>query len=177
MVYAVERGKYSYSGVRRLSGATSPETLANITSNSAIGCISNRNTKRYTVGWGINSYFIFNDGPGPHKTGTYDSTYLNNPYELKSTVGTSKLKQQCQSESQFVIGSTPTPTENIVFTLKVTNNYTQTAYFNGEMYFYMERATHDDYDNTGKGAGDNPPGILLDGYTSNGYNNISIGVG
>lgn len=184
MTYAIERGKYSYDTIRGMSGATSKSSLSGITSAGTIGCSANRHTRNYTVGWGVNSYYIFPDAPGPHKNGTYtidNTTYTYyhdcaNPYERKSA-GSTLLQQQIQSESLFCIGQTPGPSGNdIVFTLTVINNFSQTVKLNGEMYFYMERTTHDDYDNTGKGANDTPPGILLDGYTD-GKNTISISAG
>ena len=102
MVYAKERGRYSYNTIRGLNGATPSTLLTGVTTAGQIGCSANRQTRNYTVGWGVNSYYIFPDGPGPHKKGTYtiegSTTYTYyhdcvNPYERKS-VGSTLLTQQ-----------------------------------------------------------------------------------
>jgi hypothetical protein len=116
MIYAIERGKYSYDTIRGISSSATPKSsLSGLTSAGTIGCSANRHTRNYTVGWGVNSYYIFPDGPGPHKKGTYaiDSktyTYYHdcvNPYERKSA-GSTLLQQQEQERSQFCIGQAPT---------------------------------------------------------------------
>lgn len=122
MVYVTERGKYSYSGVRGLSGATPATSLASLIDFNTLECTADRTSKNFTVGWGINTYFIYNDGPGPHKQGTYDTSHLKNPYELKSNIGTSTLKQQCQDKSLFSMGESPVPGDNkITYTVKMVN--------------------------------------------------------
>lgn len=97
--------------------------------------------------------------------------------QLRSKVSQSSTTLQGGSVVGGDTGGDAPSGDNIVFTLVIQNNSGRQARLNGEMYFYMERITHDDYDNTGKGASANPPGILMEGYTATNQNSITIPTG
>lgn len=148
LVYATERGKYSFGTIRSLNN-TQGISIGNLdltdrsVAEQSLGCIADRSSKKYSVGYGINTYYIFNDGAGPHSTtdGIY-SSYIKNPFETKS-VGTDVLNTQCQDQSLFII--TPSDGQTRI-NLTVRNDTGEALQSTGEAFLYVDTSQLPDED-------------------------------